>query len=644
MSDFTPDPDFDERARAAGRELRQPPPPEGLRHLERAHRNRRIVQASGALTVVVVGVGGIVALTRGGGDGTITTADSTIATVPVTAPATAAPTTIAAEVPTSAPPTVPTSEPATATPTTTPTTVHDDLPGVPTVWVGEKLAGYFTDDGRFVAATSPEDAPDGLLGLAIEVHSPTGEVATAIPTTEGCSSVYLGPSPGWGLWTTADAPLAEPPDVQTGSEVDPDLIDAVNSDVAALGVEPVDLPIFTGPLSADGTVDAYVVNFGFGDGAPTWIATWDDATGEFTTIEGDTDPSNALAIGMPLDEYLDLDADGNWEIVFGVGDGWSIRELATNDTIVFGDAHPCPGGSFVTVPEPSTGIEALLGEWAFDPAGDDVSATALWIRFDGTSTYAHYGACQETVVEDGGTATILQTAPDCVPAGADSRVRALADALAAGAELRIDAASRELVIGGDDGMTLTRVVPPFGLDLARAAAFGYYAGQYVSSVDELVADLSEQLGEPSHDTGWFITPPADPPGEPDCLADMTTRAIWWGDFVVSVWPDPANPNGGTIWNWTLGAEATVTNVFADEPYTPTPSSLQTIEGFAPGQPASAVEQYYGERFGGWSGEGDVPQWAPVPATHLVGNFFANYASFTAVDGVIDTIAGQKSFC
>ena len=130
--------------------------------------------------------------------------------------------------------------------------------------------------------------------------------------------------------------------MNTGTEVDPDVIDAVNRDLAALGIELVDPRIFAGPLSADGTVDAFVVDFGHGDDAPTWIATWDDATGEFTTIEGDTDPSNALAMGLPLDEYLDLDADGNWEIVFSVGDGWGVRELATNESIVFGAAHPCP--------------------------------------------------------------------------------------------------------------------------------------------------------------------------------------------------------------------------------------------------------------------------------------------------------------
>jgi hypothetical protein len=546
MSDFTPDPEFDARARAAGRELRQPPPPGGLRQLQRARRNRRLAQAGGAVAVVAIGVAGIVVVTRGGDDGTITTADSTIATVPVTAPTAPSSTSPASVTPTS-PDTSPSATPSTVSPTTVPAEVR----GVPTLWVGEKLAGYFTADGAFVAATTAEDVPDGVLGGSIELHGPSEDVVTATPTTEGCSSVYLSPSPGWGLWTTADAPLAPAPEVITGAEVDPDLIAAVHGDVAALGVEPLDLQIFAGALSVDGTVDAYVVNSGFGDGTPTWIATWDDATGEFTTIEGDTDPSNALAMGVPLAEYLDLDADGNWEIVFSVGDGWGIHELATREWIVFGDAHPCPDGTSVTLPVPTTGIEALLGEWAFEPAGDDVSATTLWIRFDGTSTYAHYGACQETVVADGGTVSVFQASRTCVPADPGSPLRTLGDLLAGGAELQVDAARGELVIGAADGMTLTRVAPPIGLDLSRAAAFGYYAGQYVSSVHELVADLSEQIGEPSHDTGWFITPPTDPPGEPDCLADMTTRAIWWGDFVVSLWPDPANPDAGTIWNWTL---------------------------------------------------------------------------------------------
>ncbi len=630
-----PPDDFDERARAAGRALRQAPPPDGLRRIGAARRNRRVAQAGGALAVAVLGIGGIVAITRGGGDETIVTSEPTTP-VPPTSPNSAPPVTVPTTAPAATPSTTPNSPPPTS-PASTP-----EDPAEPTVWVGQKLAGWYAD-GEFVPYIDDRSLPAGLLGTPVELLDLASSASiTATPTDVDCSSPYLEPAPDtWSVYAAAVAPVPSAPlELRLGGIETPDGYEPAQVRVAELPGENL-----SGDQQRLVLADGWNTDYQF----PTWIALFDPVLGEYSVIEGDLDPSNALDIGRPVDAYVDVDLDGNWEIVFGVGDGWGIHELTTAESIVFGAAHPCPDPMFESppaAPTASTGIEPLLGEWAFDPDATEVSAATLWIEFDGTYTYARYAGCQDAVVEDGGIVSVaFQSTPECVPADADPRLRLLEEAFSTGAQLRVDATSGQLQVGTDEGVALTKVVASAGLDLARGAAYGYYAGQYVASVDDLVASISEQLGEPSHDTGWFVTPPPERPGEPDCLADMTTRAIWWGDFVVWLWPDE-RLTGGTIWNWTLGAQPTDVNVFADTPYTPTPSGLTTVEGFGVGQPMSSVDDHYGARFDGWFGQGDVTQWAEarVPAPTPFLNLFGNYGWLTATDGALATISAQKSFC
>jgi hypothetical protein len=74
------DPDFEARARSAGRAVRASAPADGLGRVRAARRRRTVLQAGGAVAVVVLAVGGIVALTRSGD--TLDVADA-----PSTAPA-----------------------------------------------------------------------------------------------------------------------------------------------------------------------------------------------------------------------------------------------------------------------------------------------------------------------------------------------------------------------------------------------------------------------------------------------------------------------------------------------------------------------------------------------------------------------------
>jgi hypothetical protein len=66
--DFADDDAFDDRARAAGRELREPAPTDGLGRVRAAKRRRTVAQAGAALAVGVLAVGGIFALVRTGDD------------------------------------------------------------------------------------------------------------------------------------------------------------------------------------------------------------------------------------------------------------------------------------------------------------------------------------------------------------------------------------------------------------------------------------------------------------------------------------------------------------------------------------------------------------------------------------------------
>jgi hypothetical protein len=158
------DPDFDARARSAGRALRESAPADGLGRVRAARRRRTVLQAGGAVAAVVLAVGGIVALTRSGD--TVDVAD-----VPSTAPAVTSPQS------TGTAPGVATSEattgettPSAATDDTTPATEPaDTTPAEPAVdyvsagfyagpeWVGDRTTAitdpladglYWSDEYR----------------------------------------------------------------------------------------------------------------------------------------------------------------------------------------------------------------------------------------------------------------------------------------------------------------------------------------------------------------------------------------------------------------------------------------------------------------------------------------------------------------
>jgi hypothetical protein len=303
-------------------------------------RNRRIVLVGGALAIVAIGVAGIVAITNNGNDEAVVGTDpGTAATAPSSPPPTTATTPPTTPTPTSTTPTSTT--PASTTPaTTSPVVVPPTSPAavVPTVWVGQKLAGWY-ENATFVPQTFGAELPAGLVDAPIAATGLDGATFEATVTDENCSEPYLSPSPDvWDLRFTSGAPvvgeLAEPSDHPAG------LVAALE----AIGVSQASSRGYAVPDGGDGTsdrlvlVDGWNANFQY----PTWVATWDAETGELSKLEGDLDPSQALDIGNPIEAFYDIDGDGGWEIVYGVGDGWTIQDLDTAESIVFGDAHPCP--------------------------------------------------------------------------------------------------------------------------------------------------------------------------------------------------------------------------------------------------------------------------------------------------------------
>ncbi len=335
----TPDDDFDQRAREAGRALRQDAPADGLERVRRSRRNRRIAQIGGAVAVAVIAVAGIVAITSNGDDESVVSTDPGIATtVPSTTPSTEPATTTPTTPPATVPPATPVTTEPVVVPSTVPVTTPPAAPDLPlqTVWVGQKLAGWY-ENGSFVPHTFGSELPADLLSASIGVTGLVGSTHQATVTDVDCSEPYLSPSPSvFDVLSTGPivGELVEPSDHPA------ELV----ATLSELGVTAAASRSFAVPEGGDGTSDRLVLADGWNPDFqyPTFIATWDAETGELTKLEGDLDPSQALDIGNPIQAFYDLDGDGAWEIAYGVGDGWGIQDLDTGELIVFGDAHPCP--------------------------------------------------------------------------------------------------------------------------------------------------------------------------------------------------------------------------------------------------------------------------------------------------------------
>jgi len=288
-----------------------------------------------ALALTVVGAcGGDDAGESADSRPTTTPPSTTLAATTIPAPSTtSAPTTTVAD---TAPPTT-TTEPAATTSTTVSTTAPPVDTPAPTVWFGTRLLGYFDGD-LFVGNPGIDGLPEGLIGETIEVRDPAGAPVTGL-VVAGCNEVEIdfGAERDFSLWYSPDAPLVlAGPDTAVGEE-------DMNADLAAMGIDPASAVSYGNAFTADGSVDRLVLVDGWNTPFqwPTWVATWDAETHEFATVEGSTDPSEALDIGRPITSWLDTDRDGNLELAFAVGDAYLLHELGTGETLAVGAVGTC---------------------------------------------------------------------------------------------------------------------------------------------------------------------------------------------------------------------------------------------------------------------------------------------------------------
>jgi hypothetical protein len=368
------DVDFDARARAAGRALRQPAPPNGLALVRGARRRRALYQTGAGFAVVAVAIAAVVIVRGMGDDQTSITSSRPDSTMPATTQ----------PVPTPPGTSVPGTNPAlnpetivspvagsTSLPATSEVPVSTDGPlvgGTGTLWFRSYLIGQFVD-GEFEAST----VPTGVVGSEIELLGVTGDRRSAAAVECAFGEIQVTPGVVSGsqmseIWRTAGLSLASaPPDTDAG-------LAEMEADLAALGINPAASVSYGNEFAADGSIDRLVLVDGratSGVTTPTWIATWNATTGEFTTIEGDPDPAQALSIGSVDPTWLDLDRDGNWEMAYAFGDAILVQELATKDIIMATGAHLC------TAQADQTQSAALAG-WNWDNSGIDRVCGDVW--------------------------------------------------------------------------------------------------------------------------------------------------------------------------------------------------------------------------------------------------------------------------
>jgi len=167
----------------------------------------------------------------------------------------------------------------------------------------------------------------------------------------------------------------------------------------------------------------------------------------------------------------------------------------------------------------------------------------------------------------------------------------------------------------------------------------------VGVADELIGRITAEFGQPDLDTGWFTTPANPNPDSPDCLAGMDTRALWWGDLAVSLWPRDGSGRVGyaELWDWTLGAQPGVVNLPEGTSYTPAVSGLVTNEGVALGISQDAASALFS---GGldWT-DGDPS--AGGQFAYLQGrppHYSGNYVGLFSDGQAITQISATRTFC
>jgi hypothetical protein len=321
---------------------------------------------------------------------------------------------------------------------------------------------------------------------------------------------------------------------------------------------------------ADGTVDGY-------DGCDTW-------TDRIRIVSG--------VIGFRIPRALSLCASAQQEQleggVYTVVDDGGVRRL---------ELHSATGellSRYVAVDTmPAIGSAELVGTWQ--------AATGERLTVDSTGD-ASLGPCDPaaqwalagTVLRITGFAA-RDEATACAGGTISGTARQLLEMLLtqnAAIEAHLDGGRLLMSLGTGHDVWLEPVDPQEpALDLRRGTTYGFAPMTDVSS-DFIVSNVSRTAGEPTFDSGWYVTPHSTLVHESDCFGGVQMRAVQWGDLALGFLRLPSMAAGqDRLWISTVGDATTFDEYMRLEEPLPAASGSRTvsIDGLGVGSTISDIQ-------------------------------------------------------
>jgi hypothetical protein len=129
------------------------------------------------------------------------------------------------------------------------------------------------------------------------------------------------------------------------------------------------------------------------------------------------------------------------------------------------------------------------------------------------------------------------------------------------------------------------------LDLRRGTTYGFAPMTDVSS-DFVVSNVSRAAGEPTFDSGWYITPHSTLVHETDCFGGVQMRAVQWGDLTLGFLRLPSMEAGqDRLWISSVGNQTTLAEYMRLTEPVPDTSGTRTIsvDGLGVGSTISDIQ-------------------------------------------------------
>jgi hypothetical protein len=180
------------------------------------------------------------------------------------------------------------------------------------------------------------------------------------------------------------------------------------------------------------------------------------------------------------------------------------------------------------------------------------------------------------------------------------------------------------------------------LDLRAQTVFGVGVG--FASSDQVLQDVSAQMGPVTNDTGWYTLSSLAPDATTtDCLANIPSRILRWGDLAIAFFQSKFGVGGEFLWSWSVGAPIS-SQGDRREPNMPAssePTGLRTAQGISVGSTVDEMTTAYGQQFQ-FIPDLDNPD---ISANSIEIDQSTGSAIFLrATSGTIDGIGASISFC